>query len=536
MQSTQSQLDNLKKGPRFTSENASEYGRRGQAKSVEAKKLRKRLALLLNQMTEKKITDEEAKEKLEELGFDTEELRNDAVIAVSLFQSAAKGDLNALDRMIEWIDTGIDEQGAKQMSAEEEAIALVRKNYLENISSTFGAITVYALKHRFTHYEASGGRGSAKSTWASLTVIRLLMEHPDVHALVLRKVANTLRDSVYAQYLWSIGALGVSEFWEARKSPLELIYLPTGQKILFRGADDPMKIKSIKTEFGYIGITHFEEKDQFAGRAEIDSILQSTMRGGTEFWNFETYNPPRSRDNWANRDSAESRTSRFQHKSSYLDLDDPSWLGEAFLAEAEDLRQRDEGRYQHEYLGVPVGTGGTVFENLELRTITDEEVKCFDRIYQGVDWGWFPDPYAFIRLHYDKTRETIYLIDEHYGNKLTNEQTARWIHDHGYNEVFTTCDSAEPKSISDYRSLGIQAKEAVKGPNSVDYGMKWLQGRKIVIDKNRTPKAYEEFSNYEYEQTKAGEWISGYPDRNNHTIDAVRYALERVSSKYRSNA
>ncbi|MBQ1289804.1 MAG: phage terminase large subunit, partial [Lachnospiraceae bacterium] len=193
--------------------------------------------------------------------------------------------------MIEWIDTGIDEQGAKQISAEEEALALVRKNYLENISSTFGAITVYALKHRFTHYEASGGRGSAKSTWASLTVIRLLMEHPDVHALVLRKVANTLRDSVYAQYLWSIGALGVSEYWEARKSPLELIYLPTGQKILFRGADDPMKIKSIKTEFGYIGITHFEEKDQFAGRAEIDSILQSTMRGGTEFWNFETYNP-----------------------------------------------------------------------------------------------------------------------------------------------------------------------------------------------------------------------------------------------------
>ena len=536
MQSTKSQLENLKKGPRFTSENASEYGRRGQAKSVEAKKLRKRLALLLNQMTEQKITDEEAKEKLKELGLNAEELRNDALIAVSLFRSAAKGDINVVERMIEWIDTGIDEQGAKQMSAEEEALALVRKNYLENISSTFGAITVYALKHRFTHYEASGGRGSAKSTWASLTVIRLLMEHPDVHALVLRKVANTLRDSVYAQYLWSIGALGVSEFWEARKSPLELIYLPTGQKILFRGADDPMKIKSIKTEFGYIGITHFEEKDQFAGRAEIDSILQSTMRGGTEFWNFETYNPPRSRDNWANRDSAENRTSRFQHKSSYLDLDDPSWLGEAFLAEAEDLRQRDEGRYQHEYLGVPVGTGGTVFENLELRTITDEEVSRFDRIYQGVDWGWFPDAYAFIRLHYDKARETIYLVDEHVGNKMTNEETANWILRKDYNDVPTTCDSAEPKSIADYRSLGVNAKEAVKGPSSVEYGMKWLQARKIVIDRERTPKAYEEFSSYEYEQTKAGEWISGYPDRNNHTIDAVRYALERVSSKYRSNA
>ena len=536
MNSTQSQLDNLKLGPRFTKENAAEYGRRGQAKSVEAKKLRKRLGLLLNQITEEKISDEEAKERLKQLGFDNEKLRNDAVIAVALYRNAAKGDIPAIEHMMEWIDDIIDEQGAQQISAEEEALGLVRKNFLQNISSTFGAITVYALKHRFTHYEASGGRGSAKSTWASLTVIRLLMEHPDVHALVLRKVANTLRDSVYAQYLWSISALGVSEFWEAKKSPLELVYLPTGQKIMFRGADDPMKIKSIKTEFGYIGITHFEEKDQFAGRAEIDSILQSTMRGGSEFWNFETYNPPRSRDNWANKDSAESRQNRYQHKSSYLDLDDTGWLGEAFLAEAEDLRQRDEGRYQHEYLGIPVGTGGSVFENLELRTITDEEIGHFDRIYQGVDWGWFPDAYAFIRLQYDKARETIYLIDEHYGNKMTNEETAGWILRHSYNDVPTTCDSAEPKSIADYRSLGVNAKEAVKGPSSVEYGMKWLQGRKIVIDKKRTPHAYEEFVNYEYEQNRQGEWISGYPDKNNHLIDAVRYALERVSSKYRSNA
>ena len=362
------------------------------------------------------------------------------------------------------------------------------------------------------------------------------MEHPDVHALVLRKVANTLRDSVYAQYLWSIDALGVTEFWEAKKSPLELTYLPTGQKILFRGADDPTKIKSIKTEFGYIGITHFEEKDQFAGRAEIDSILQSTMRGGAEFWNFETYNPPLSKDNWANRDSLEERDGRVQYRSTYLDLDHPDWLGEAFFAEAEALKKRDERRYQHEYLGIPVGTGGSVFENLELRDITEEEMRHFDHIYQGVDWGWFPDAYAFVRLHYDANRETIYLLDEFCGNKLTNEQTAGWILDHGYNDVMTTCDSAEPKSVADYRCLGVNAKEAMKGPSSVEYGMKWLQKRKIVIDKKRTPNAWGEFTTYEYEQTRSGEWISGYPDRNNHTIDAVRYALERVSSRYRSQA
>ena len=177
-----------------------------------------------------------------------------------------------------------------------------------------------------------------------------------------------------------------------------------------------------------------------------------------------------------------------------------------------------------------------MFENLELRVITDEELRRFDRIFQGVDWGWFPDPYAFVRLHYDKTRETIYLIDEHFGNKLTNEQSAKWILEHGYNDVPTTCDSAEPKSVSDYRSLGVNAKEAIKGPSSVDYGMKWLQSRTIVIDKRRTPHAYEEFVNYEFEKNRADEWISGYPDKNNHTIDAVRYALERVSNKYRSQA
>ena len=126
-----------------------------------------------------------------------------------------------------------------------QALAIMRANYLPNISSNFGAISVAVLKHRYTHYEASGGRGSLKSSLASLTVVRLLMEYPDTHALVLRKVANTMRDSVFAQYQWANTQLGVSQFWEPRRSPLERCFRPTGQRILFRGADDPMKIKSI---------------------------------------------------------------------------------------------------------------------------------------------------------------------------------------------------------------------------------------------------------------------------------------------------
>ena len=400
----------------------------------------------------------------------------------------------------------------------------------EKIGSAFYDVAHDVFHHGHTHYDFSGGRGSLKSSTVSVLVPLLLINNPGTHALVLRKVANTIRDSVYAQYIWAIGQLGMAAYWEAKVSPMELIYKPTGQKIMFRGADDPMKIKSIKVPFGYIAVTHFEEKDQFAGRAEIRTILQSTMRGGAKYWNFESYNPPISRDNWANKDSLEERTERLCHKSTYLQAP-PEWLGEQFLAEAEHLKATDERAYQHEYLGIPVGTGGNVFDNLELREITDEEMSHFDHIYQGVDYGWFPDPFAFIRLHYDRARETIYLMDEIYQNKLTNEASGNIIIQRGYKDAYITCDSAEPKSVADYRAMGLPAKAAVKGPGSVDYGMKWLQRRKIVIDRKRTPNAYNEFVNYEYDRNKDGDIISGYPDENNHLIDATRYAVERISRR-----
>lgn len=400
----------------------------------------------------------------------------------------------------------------------------------EKIGPAFYAVAHDVFRHGHTHYDESGGRGSLKSSFVSIVVPLLLVQNPTAHALVLRKVANTIRDSVYAQYIWAIGELGMAEYWDAKVSPMELIFKPTGQKIMFRGADDPMKIKSIKVPFGYIAVTHFEEKDQFAGRAEIRTILQSTMRGGSVFWNFESYNPPISRDNWANKDSLEERTDRLCHKSTYLEAP-PEWLGEQFLAEAEHLKATDERSYQHEYLGIPVGTGGNVFDKLELREITDTEIAGFDRIYQGADWGWFPDPFAFIRLYYDRTRETIFLIDEIYQNKMPNEQSAQIILDRGYNDARIICDNAEPKSVADFRAMRLPAQAAIKGPGSIEYGMKWLQRRTIVIDRKRTPNAYKEFVGYEYERNKDGDIISGYPDANNHLIDAARYALEPVSRR-----
>lgn len=405
----------------------------------------------------------------------------------------------------------------------------------EIVGPAFFELARDAIEHRHTHYDLSGGRGSLKSSFISILVPLLLVANPGTHAVVFRKVGNTIRDSVYAQYIWAIDRLGMPEYWEAKVAPMELTYRPTGQKILFRGADDPMKIKSIKVPFGYIAITHFEEKDQFAGRAEIRTILQSTMRGGAKFWNFESYNPPISRDNWANKDSLEKRPDRLSHRSTYLEAP-REWLGKQFWNEAEHLKTTNERAYQHEYLGIPVGTGGNVFDRMEVREITDQEIARFDRIYQGVDWGWFPDQYAFLRVYYDSTRELIYLLDELYVNKWSNEQTAGWIKEKGYTDYVVNCDSEEPKSVTDYRDMGVPARSAVKGPGSVEYGFKFLQRRTLVIDPKRTPKAYEEIKSYEYERDKDGNIISGYPDGNDHAISALRYAMEPLFSRRGNSA
>lgn len=400
------------------------------------------------------------------------------------------------------------------------------------IGAAFHELAHDVFQHGHTHYDLSGGRGSLKSSCVSLLVPVLLIQHPGTHAAVFRKIGNTIRDSVFSQYIWAIGELGMADYWKANKTPMELVYKPTGQKIMFRGADDPMKIKSIKVPFGYIAITHFEEKDQFAGRNEIHSILESTMRGGDLFWNFESYNPPRSRDNWANLDTEEERPDRLCHRSVYLDAPQ-EWLGEQFIKEAEYMRQTNEREYRHTYLGEAVGNGADVFENLEVRAITDEEISHFDRIYNGVDWGFFPDPWAFNRMYYNAARRELYIFDEDTANKAGNRETANRLLAKGLTKQdLITADSAEPKSVNDYNAFGLRCVGAEKGAGSVDYSMKWLQQlSKIVIDPKRCPETKREFSAYEYERTKSGEIMSGYPDKNNHHIDAVRYGTERIYRK-----
>lgn len=400
------------------------------------------------------------------------------------------------------------------------------------IPQNFDDVLMDVMGHGHTHYIFKGGRGSCKSSFVSIAIILLITrpENRDKHCIIFRKTANTLRDSVFSQMQFAISALGIDADFKCTVSPMKITYIPTGQVILFRGVDDKMKLKSLKAPFGYFAFSWLEEADTFSGMSEIRNILQSSMRGGSKFWNFMSFNPPISMNNFMNEEVLIERADRLVHTSDYRTVP-REWLGEQFFDEAEHLKSTNEKAYRHEYLGEAVGTGGAVFEFLEFRTITEEEISRMDRIFNGVDFGWFPDQYAFTRSYYDYTRETIYLIDELYVNKWSNQRTAQWILDKGYNDFTITCDSAEPKSVNDYRDMGLPARGAVKGAGSIEYGFKWLQRRKIVVDMKRTPNTGKELKEYEYERDKDGNFISGYPDGNDHAISSLRYAYEPLFNK-----
>ena len=383
---------------------------------------------------------------------------------------------------------------------------------------------------KHTYYDLYGGRGSTKSSFIGVELPLGIMQDPLANGIVFRKVASTIGTSVFEQVLWGIDALGVNDLWKATTSPYKLTYRPTGQVILFRGLDKAKKLKSIKVAHGYFKYLWFEELDEFAGEEEIRSVQQSVMRGGTKFVVFKSFNPPISRQNWANQYVLTPRRAALRHRSCYTEVP-PEWLGEQFFDDAEALKETNLRAYTHEYLGIPVGTGGEVFDNLEIREIPDSEKAVFDNIFMGIDWGWFPDPYHWSKMHYDSTRKVLYIYDEYRATKQSNAAT--WnalVMQKGVTGTdLITADSAEPKSVGDYRDYGAMCRGAIKGPDSIRYGIKWLQSlKKIVIDPNRCPETAREFQNYEYERTDDGEIVSGYPDKDNHSIDSVRYALERI--------
>lgn len=398
-------------------------------------------------------------------------------------------------------------------------------------------------KHTFINLP--GGRGSGKSSFIALEIINMIMKDLSgcSNAIVIRKIGNTLRGSCFNTIQWAIDKLDVSEYWKSTVTPLEFRCV-NGAVIRFSGLDDPAKLKSLRPTKGFFRILWLEEFSEITGEPELRNLQQSVLRGGDRFTVFRSFNPPISSVSWVNqyveRKDERSLTIRTDYR-----MIPAEWLGDLFLDEAERLRKINEKAYQHEFLGLPVGNGSEVFPNLEIRTITDEEILNYDYLFEGIDFGYASDPCAFVRVAYDRKTDTIIFLDEIVKRHCSNQELAELIIERGYDKtgrisglyawevheerMVITCDSSEPKSIADLRGLGLKVTACHKEPGCVRYRTHWLQHRRIVIDPERTPESAKEFRNYCYVVDKAtGEITSELPDANNHTIDSTAYALNRL--------
>lgn len=379
---------------------------------------------------------------------------------------------------------------------------------------------------------AKGGRGSGKSSDTAIIIAQLIMRYP-VNALILRKIDNTLASSVFEQIKWAINEMQVSHLFQVKVSPMEIIYKPRGNKMIFRGAQNPERIKSLKDARFPFTIAWIEELAEFKTEDEVTTITNSLLRGELDdglFYKFYyTYNPPKRKQSWVNKkyETSFQPDNTFVHHSTYINN---PYIAKEFIKEAEGARERNEMRYRWEYLGEAIGSGVVPFNNLQIESIPQDLYDTFDNIRNAVDFGYATDPLAFVRWHYDKKKRIIYAMDEYYGVQISNREFADWLHKKGYQSDDIYADSAEPKSIAELKKEhGVKRIKGVKkGKDSVEYGEQWLDDlQAIVIDPKRTPNIAREFENIDYETDKDGNVKPRLEDKDNHTIDATRYALER---------
>ena len=443
-----------------------------------------------------------------------------------IIEKGKSGDLKSL----EWIINNLD---LKIHGVPEESLKISRYSGIPGQYLGKAYVDIYRdiIERRHRFYDFKGGRGSLKSSFCALVMIDEIMRNPNFCGIALRQFKNTLEDSVYSQILWAIERLGVSEYFEASKNPMRIKKIDTGQIIYFSGCDKPSKLKSVKPpENMYIGVIWFEEKDQLKGLEAVRNIQQSLMRGGDDIIVMSSYNTPLSRRHFLNRTTQSSiQNNRIVHHSYYYDAP-PEWLGQPFFDEAEYLKEINEKAYNHEYLGEAVGEGGSVFENININAAA---VDC-GRFYYGVDWGFYPDPWAFVKCCYSPKDRRLYITDEAMAYKKSNNDTAEILLKEKKlsKDDMIICDNSEPKSVNDYIKNGLYARKSEKGSGSVGYSMKWLQGlSEIIIDAKKCPNTAKEFLEYEYEKDSDGGIISSYPDKNNHFIDAVRYATNLLWRK-----
>lgn len=377
-----------------------------------------------------------------------------------------------------------------------------------------------------------GGRASKKSTTSALWHIYHMMKHADANTLVVRKTYNSHKDSTYAQLKWAIHRLGVSHLWQAKLSPLEIVYLPTGQKILFRGLDDPMSITSITVDKGYLSWVWIEEAYQISNEEDFNK-LDLSIRGETgdlpKIFTL-TFNP------WNDKHWLKKRFFDVEGDANILALT-TNYMCNEFLGEDdrnlfEWMKERSPRRYRIEGLGDWGIAEGAIYENWQEREFEWREIAQREtaQACYGLDFGYATDPTAYIASIIDPPARELYIFDEHYQRAMTNDKIADMLKYKGVEKERIIADSAEPKSIDEIRRMGVRRiQPADKGRDSVLNGIQYIQQYKIIVHP-RCVNTIMELGNYVWD-TKDGQAVNKPIDEYNHLMDALRYSLERVQRR-----
>lgn len=377
--------------------------------------------------------------------------------------------------------------------------------------------------HLYTHYYFTGGRISTKSSFISLVIILLLISDEEANAVIFRKVAETLSGSVFEQMLWAINILGLSDYFQAKKSPQEIIYKPTGQKILFKGLDDAGKTKSMKLRKGLFKIIWFEELDEFKNMREIRKAIQSAQRGNkdADFWIFYSFNPPAATGHWANKEVKIPRKDKLVTHSCYLDVP-ADWIPKQVYIEAEELKKVDEAAYRNEYLGEVTGVGGLVFPKWQIYTDADEP-KSFDDVIMGMDFG-YNHPTALVKCSFKEDRA--YIREILYQRHYTTGEIIGLMKDLKVSKKLDIIgDSAEPDRIKEIWDADYQIRGAVK--SEIVASINVVKRYKLYIHED-SKNLQEELSSYHWKADVSGEPLDKIEPNKQHddAIAAVRYAVQ----------
>jgi phage terminase large subunit len=365
-----------------------------------------------------------------------------------------------------------------------------------------------------------------------MKIIYKMMQYPLANTLVIRRVFNTHKDSTFAQLKWAVNNLGVRHLWKFSLSPLEATYIPTGQKILFRGTDDPMSITSITVEKGYICFCWFEEFFQITDEDsfnKIDMSIRGDLPEGYYKQIIMTFNPW-SEKHWIKKrfyDNPDENTLALT--TTYKTNE---WLGSDDIALFESMKVRNPRRYAIEGLGEWGIAEGLVYEDFVEREFDYQEIskrKSVTAIF-GLDFGYTNDPTAFICALVDQDTKELYIFDEHYEKAMTNSEIAAMIKYKGYAKEVIIADSSEPKSIEEIKRAGVmRIKGAAKGKDSILNGIQLIQDYKIIVHP-KCENTILELSNYVWD-TKDGVMINKPIDDYNHLLDSLRYGMERIKKK-----